>query len=433
MLILNESMIFEKKLYQVIDDNLFFNTKENILIEPVYPLAPNVLSKTLRSMIEQVNKNEDPFRHLAYNIPNSLMAYAIVDNQPAMLKALLTNRYVTPNTIILNHDKTSMVGRPLDLAVDSILRSKHIDNVLYLIQKGARSDHEEELIKRLELKATRSEDPNLSFRLLTVSNLLKVLNGIYSPEYMEKTITSNQISIAFEGEKAQVDAVLSSDSTKKLDWEGKNNILNLIESQNQLSLRESKFLKEKLGEVLNVSSDLLKNTKESDYNLLFSGDHEIMKNYPRSTMDGISNSISQENWRAIEQSVVNAVLINNEYEFNLSPNVIKFLIYQSMEDMEKINKHAPSEEINYTTDLKENVENMNKGLLDELKSDVSIMSGNKIHVYNDLLPKDPLYNKSEKIIKFEKHYNNTESLDLSKEIDKDIKEKKGFFKRLFGM
>lgn len=433
MLILNESMIFEKKLYQVIDDNLFFNTKENILIEPVYPLAPNVLSKTLRSMIEQVNKNEDPFRHLAYNIPNSLVAYAIVDNQPAMLKALLTNRYVTPNTIILNHDKTSMVGRPLDLAVDSILRSKHIDNVLYLIQKGARSDHEEELIKRLELKATRSEDPNLSFRLLTVSNLLKVLNGIYSPEYMEKTITSNQISIAFEGEKAQVDAVLSSDSTKKLDWEGKNNILNLIESQNQLSLRESKFLKEKLGEVLNVSSDLLKNTKESDYNLLFSGDHEIMKNYPRSTMDGISNSISQENWRALEQSVVNAVLINNEYEFNLSPNVIKFLIYQSMEDMEKINKHAPSEEINYTTDLKENVENMNKGLLDELKLNVSIMSGNKIHVYNDLLPKDPLYNKSEKIIKFEKHYNNTESLDLSKEIDKDIKEKKGFFKRLFGM
>lgn len=433
MLILNESMIFEKKLYQVIDDNLFFNTKENILIEPVYPLAPNVLSKTLRSMIEQVNKNEDPFKHLAYNIPNSLVAYAIVDNQPAMLKALLTNRYVTPNTIILNHDKTSMVGRPLDLAVDSILRSQHIDNVLYLIQKGARSDHEEELIKRLELKATRSEDPNLSFRLLTVSNLLKVLNGIYSPEYMEKTITSNQISIAFEGEKAQVDAVLSSDSTKKLDWEGKNNILNLIESQNQLSSRESKFLKEKLGEVLNVSSDLLKNTKESDYNLLFSGDHEIMKNYPRSTMDGVSNSINQENWRAIEQSVVNAVIINNEYEFNLSPNVIKFLIYQSMEDMEKINKHTPSEEINYTTDLKENVENMNKGLLDELKSDVSIMSGNKIHVYNDLLPKDPLYNKSEKIIKFEKHYNNTESLDLSKEIDKDIKEKKGFFKRLFGM
>lgn len=433
MLILNESMIFEKKLYQVIDDNLFFNTKENILIEPVYPLAPNVLSKTLRSMIEQVNKNEDPFKHLAYNIPNSLVAYAIVDNQPAMLKALLTNKYVTPNTIILNHDKTSMVGRPLDVAVDSILRSQHIDNVLYLIQKGARSDHEEELIKRLELKATRSEDPNLSFRLLTVSNLLKVLNGIYSPEYMEKTITSNQISIAFEGEKAQVDAVLSSDSTKKLDWEGKNNILNLIESQNQLSLRESKFLKEKLGEVLNVSSDLLKNTKESDYNLLFSGDHEIMKNYPRSTMDGISNSISQENWRALEQNVANAVLINNEYEFNLSPNVIKFLIYQSMEDMEKINKHTPSEEINYTTDLKENVENMNKGLLEELKLNVSIMSGNKIHVYNDLLPKDPLYNKSEKIIKFEKHYNNTESLDLSKEIDKDIKEKKGFFKRLFGM
>lgn len=431
MLILNESMIFEKKLYQVIDDNLFFNTKENILIEPVYPLAPNVLSKTLRSMIEQVNKNEDPFRHLAYNIPNSLMAYAIVDNQPAMLKALLTNRYVTPNTIILNHDKTSMVGRPLDLAVDSILRSQHIDNVLYLIQKGARSDHEEELIKRLELKATRSEDPNLSFRLLTVSNLLKVLNGIYSPEYMEKTITSNQISIAFEGEKAQVDSILSNDSTKKLDWDGKKNILNLIESQNQLFLRENKFLKEKLGEVLNVSSDLLKNTKESDYNLLFSGDHEIMKNYPRSTMDGISNSISQENWRAIEQSVVNAVLINNEYEFNLSPNVIKFLIYQSMEDMEKINKHTPYEEINYTTDLKENVENMNKGLLDELKSDVSIMSGNKIHVYNDLLPKDPLYKKSEKIIKFEE--NNSENLSLSETIDNNIKEKKGFFKRLFGM
>lgn len=433
MLILNESVVVDDKAYQVIDDNLFFNTKENVLIEPIYPMAPNVLSKTLRSMIEQVNKNEDPFKHLAYNIPNSLMAYAIVDNQPLILKALLTNKYVSPNTIILNHDKTSMMGRPLDLAVDSILRSQHIDNVLYLIQKGARSDHEEELIKRLELKATRSEDPNLSFRLLTVSNLLKVFNGIYSPEYMEKTITSNQISVAFDGEKNQVDAILSSDSTKKLDWEGKKNILNLIEGQNQLSLRESKFLKEKMNEVLHVSSDLSQNTKECDYNLLFSHDPDTMKYYPRSKIDGVSNSISQENWRAIEQNILNNIVIDNKHEFNLSPNVIKFLVYQSMEDMEKINKHTPSEEINYTTDLKENVVNMNKELLESLKLDINNMLGNKISVYNELLPKDPFYKKSKILTKIEEVNGIKKEKELSQEIDHDVKEKKGFFKKLFGM
>lgn len=441
MAILIKQQEIDNKKYYVLDPNVFIEGNESVLLEPNYPVAPNVLDALLRRANNNLSQGKAPFNkiNIGYNSMGAFMAHAIVDNKIKVLKALfLVDKYIDTNLNILNHDKTSFIGKPLDIAVNSVLRSEDLNMVMFLLKQGARSDNVKDLIKTLEIKATRSTEENLSFRCLVASNLLKVMNGTYEAEYIEKTISLHQLAI--EGEdghnyNVEKDLKNAENALSNLD-KLSNETLDNIKKTLTYSLKERVFFEEKLNGRINTSLDLMTNNKnDTKYSLLQEDDSTMIK-YPRTSVGQTGSGISQENWDFLEKNIERASLLQDTFVNNFSKNLIKFLIYQSMEDLEKIDRMALDENIDYTDKTKkEHLQNLFVEEVEKIKEEIEDIQNNQVILnYNNKLPKNPNYEKdSQNAVKlkeilginFEEDNNiKNNKVELEKEINREIDKEK---------
>lgn len=360
--------------------NIFHNGVRYVDIQPIFPLEENVLKRSFVAIKKQAwvlgNKNYkdenidnfDLFEHLSFNLPNSLMAYAIIDNKIQAIDKLLGNKFVNVNTTIYNHDRTSILGKPLDIAIKSILSHDDINTAMFLIQQGAFVLDHKKAINILEEKEKVCviSNKSMAFRLNILKNYLKLVNNDFSPEYIEKTVSLNQLKlIGNQGEENNLEQA--------------RNILKNVEKLSQETLDKIKILKtpqeinffeEKLKS-LNLSNDLIKNRNVDSYSLLIENDSTII-HYPRKNLQ--QQFSEKEDWGIFDD--LDKLGVHVEPKIKLSENMIRFLFYQGLEEIENLTKN------HFNSLDKSKVENLNIELFDK-KEDLKTLNQMNVNAYQN--------------------------------------------------
>lgn len=360
--------------------NIFHNGVRYVDIQPVFPLEENVLKRSFVAIKKQAwvlgNKNYkdeniddfDLFEHLSFNLPNSLMAYAIIDNKIQAIDKLLGNKFVNINTTIYNHDRTSILGKPLDIAIKSILSHDDINTAMFLIQQGAFVLDHKKAISILEEKEKVCvvSNKSMAFRLNILKNYLKLVNNDFSPEYIEKTVSLNQLK-------------LIGNQSEENNLEQAKNILKNVEKLSQETLDKIKILKtpqeinffeEKLKS-LNLSNDLIKNRNVDSYSLLIENDSTII-HYPRKNLQ--QQFSEKEDWGIFDD--LDKLGVHVEPKIKLSENMIRFLFYQGLEEIENLTKN------HFNSLDKSKVENLNIELFDK-KEDLKTLNQMNVNAYQN--------------------------------------------------
>lgn len=437
--------------------NIFHNGIRYVDIQPVFPLEENVLKRCFVSIKKQAwvlgNKNYkdenidnfDLFEHLSFNLPNSLMAYAIIDNKIEAIDKLLGNKFVDINTTIYNHDRTSELGKPLDIAIRSILNHDDINTAMFLIQQGAFVSNHKKTIEILEEKERVSimSNKSMAFRLNVLKNYIKLVNNEFSPEYVEKTVALNQLK-------------LIGNQSEEKDLEQAKNILENVDKLSQETLdkvkvlktkQEINFFEEKLKS-LNLSKDLMKNINVDNYSLLIEDDKSII-HYPRKNL---SQQFSEkEDWGVFDD--LQKLGIHVTPKIKLSEDMIRFLFYQALEETDNLVKnHFNSLTQNNTNEVnkentklfdgKENLKNLNQNNVNAYANEIMQLSSKHFEdltaeqkTQQDLKQKQEENNKnvnnSTNETNLELNSNEKISKKLEEKVDEQMK-KKNIFARIFG-
>lgn len=335
----------EIKIY---NPNAFFNGSEKVVIKPTFPLPANTLSACIHSIYKQANKDDYLFKYVGFNNINSLLGYFIVNgNLDFVEKMFLNNKdgYLNKNIHFFSPNG-NYLGKPLDLSVNSLTNHKNIDILLFLLSVNARSDEELFLIKKLETKATISNDDSFSFRLFLCANILKVFNKIYDEDYIEKLLSREKLSLIYkEGSEENIDNILM--NLDKLSQEKKDLLEKQVKENKQF---EEKFIKEKLSYLFLLDDykldkklvDKFKNSPTNTFYYSLLNDPTILhdptfifhplnkkNNYDVITAElkGMLNEAFEKTEDNLSEYLTLEILKNNEFN--------KFLIFQSLLDMRK--------------------------------------------------------------------------------------------------
>lgn len=418
--------------------NIFHNGVRYVDIQPVFPLEENVLKRSFVAIKKQAwvlgNKNYkdeniddfDLFEHLSFNLPNSLMAYAIIDNKIQAIDKLLGNKFVNINTTIYNHDRTSILGKPLDIAIKSILSHDDINTAMFLIQQGAFVLDHKKAINILEEKEKVCvvSNKSMAFRLNILKNYLKLVNNDFLPEYIEKTVSLNQLK-------------LIGNQSEENNLEQAKNILKNVEKLSQETLDKIKILKtpqeinffeEKLKS-LNLSNDLIKNRNVDSYSLLIENDSTII-HYPRKNLQ--QQFSEKEDWGIFDD--LDKLGVHVEPKIKLSENMIRFLFYQGLEEIENLTKN------HFNSLDKSKVENLNIELFDK-KEDLKTLNQMNVNAYQNEI-KELISKNFEDLTAEQKTQRDLQEQE-EKQITEDKKEKteekieqqlrkKSIFSKIFG-
>lgn len=418
--------------------NIFHNGVRYVDIQPVFPLEENVLKRSFVAIKKQAwvlgNKNYkdeniddfDLFEHLSFNLPNSLMAYAIIDNKIQAIDKLLGNKFVNINTTIYNHDRTSILGKPLDIAIKSILSHDDINTAMFLIQQGAFVLDHKKAINILEEKEKVCvvSNKSMAFRLNILKNYLKLVNNDFLPEYIEKTVSLNQLK-------------LIGNQSEENNLEQAKNILKNVEKLSQETLDKIKILKtpqeinffeEKLKS-LNLSNDLIKNRNVDSYSLLIENDSTII-HYPRKNLQ--QQFSEKEDWGIFDD--LDKLGVHVEPKIKLSENMIRFLFYQGLEEIENLTKN------HFNSLNKSKTENLNIELFDK-KEDLKTLNQMNVNAYQNEI-KELISKNFEDLTAEQKTQRDLQEQE-EKQITEDKKEKteekieqqlrkKSIFSKIFG-
>ena len=407
------------KTWNIIDPNL--NT-DKIIMKPTFPLPLSTFEKIKELFTKAVNeskinqKEPDAFRCVLFNTSNSLFIHAIVDNKKETVEFLLSNNKNVNLNIAVFDRKLNYIGRPLDFAVNSLTDAKGVDMLMNLMLKGARSDHESELVNKLIKRASYATDPNFQFKTLIAKNLLQIIKGDFS----EKNILSR---VAFEKakiflKKNELEAILP--NLDKISADKKQQLLKQINSAKLKTPKE-------ILEYYNVA-DNLKAPRQGDYPnyqvLTNISQDPTLKDFPMHQkyfyFDDIEKLSAELSSLTLSGKPVKDMWINE---------IIKeFLILQTISDINQLDSFDLDKEI---ISDKKDYDLIEDHTLEEVRKNLAQLRRNNLYVYKNL-PERNTENIEKNSLLDEYEFNKVKQ-EIEKEASLNRKEEgklKKFFKKI---
>lgn len=407
------------KTWNIIDPNL--NT-DKIIMKPTFPLPLSTFEKIKELFTKAVNeskinqKEPDAFRCVLFNTSNSLFIHAIVDNKKETVEFLLSNNKNVNLNIAVFDRKLNYIGRPLDFAVNSLTDAKGVDMLMSLMLKGARSDHESELVNKLIKRASYATDPNFQFKTLMAKNLLQIIKGDFS----EKNILSR---VAFEKakiflKKNELEAILP--NLDKISADKKQQLLKQINSAKLKTPKE-------ILEYYNVA-DNLKAPRQGDYPnyqvLTNISQDPTLKDFPMHQkyfyFDDIEKLSAELSSLTLSGKPVKDMWINE--------TIKEFLILQTISDINQLDSFDLDKEI---ISDKKDYDLIEDHTLEEVRKNIDQLRRNNLYVYKNL-PERNTENIEKNSLLDEYEFNKVKQ-EIEKEASLNRKEEgklKKFFKKI---
>lgn len=407
------------KSWNIIDPNL--NT-DKIIMKPTFPLPLSTFEKIKELFTKAVNeskinqKEPDAFRCVLFNTSNSLFIHAIVDNKKETVEFLLSNNKNVNLNIAVFDRKLNYIGRPLDFAVNSLTDAKGVDMLMSLMLKGARSDHESELVNKLIKRASYATDPNFQFKTLMAKNLLQIIKGDFS----EKNILSR---VAFEKakiflKKNELEAILP--NLDKISADKKQQLLKQINSAKLKTPKE-------ILEYYNVA-DNLKAPRQGDYPnyqvLTNLSQDPTLKDFPMHQkyfyFDDIEKLSAELSSLTLSGKPVKDMWINE--------TIKEFLILQTISDINQLDGFDLDKEI---ISDKKDYDLIEDHTLEEVRKNLAQLKRNNLYVYKNL-PERNTENIEKNSLLDEYEFNKVKQ-EIEKEASLNRKEEgklKKFFKKI---
>lgn len=407
------------KTWNIIDPNL--NT-DKIIMKPTFPLPLSTFEKIKELFTKAVNeskinqKEPDAFRCVLFNTSNSLFIHAIVDNKKETVEFLLSNNKNVNLNIAVFDRKLNYIGRPLDFAVNSLTDAKRVDMLMSLMLKGARSDHESELVNKLIKRASYATDPNFQFKTLMAKNLLQIIKGDFS----EKNILSR---VAFEKakiflKKNELEAILP--NLDKISADKKQQLLKQINSAKLKTPKE-------ILEYYNVA-DNLKAPRQGDYPnyqvLTNISQDPTLKDFPMHQkyfyFDDIEKLSAELSSLTLSGKPVKDMWINE--------TIKEFLILQTISDINQLDSFDLDKEI---ISDKKDYDLIEDHTLEEVRKNIAQLRRNNLYVYKNL-PERNTENIEKNSLLDEYEFNKVKQ-EIEKEASLNRKEEgklKKFFKKI---
>ena len=407
------------KTWNIIDPNL--NT-DKIIMKPTFPLPLSTFEKIKELFTKAVNeskinqKEPDAFRCVLFNTSNSLFIHAIVDNKKETVEFLLSNNKNVNLNIAVFDRKLNYIGRPLDFAVNSLTDAKGVDMLMSLMLKGARSDHESELVNKLIKRASYATDPNFQFKTLMAKNLLQIIKGDFS----EKNILSR---VAFEKakiflKKNELEAILP--NLDKISADKKQQLLKQINSAKLKTPKE-------ILEYYNVA-DNLKVPRQGDYPnyqvLTNISQDPTLKDFPMHQkyfyFDDIEKLSAELSSLTLSGKPVKDMWINE--------TIKEFLILQTISDINQLDSFDLDKEI---ISDKKDYDLIEDHTLEEVRKNIAQLRRNNLYVYKNL-PERNTENIEKNSLLDEYEFNKVKQ-EIEKEASLNRKEEgklKKFFKKI---
>lgn len=407
------------KTWNIIDPNL--NT-DKIIMKPTFPLPLSTFEKIKELFTKAVNeskinqKEPDAFRCVLFNTSNSLFIHAIVDNKKETVEFLLSNNKNVNLNIAVFDRKLNYIGRPLDFAVNSLTDAKVVDMLMSLMLKGARSDHESELVNKLIKRASYATDPNFQFKTLMAKNLLQIIKGDFS----EKNILSR---VAFEKakiflKKNELEAILP--NLDKISADKKQQLLKQINSAKLKTPKE-------ILEYYNVA-DNLKAPRQGDYPnyqvLTNISQDPTLKDFPMHQkyfyFDDIEKLSAELSSLTLSGKPVKDMWINE--------TIKEFLILQTISDINQLDSFDLDKEI---ISDKKDYDLIEDHTLEEVRKNIAQLRRNNLYVYKNL-PERNTENIEKNSLLDEYEFNKVKQ-EIEKEASLNRKEEgklKKFFKKI---
>lgn len=404
------------KTWNIIDPNL--NT-DKIIMKPTFPLPLSTFEKIKELFTKAVNeskinqKEPDAFRCVLFNTSNSLFIHAIVDNKKETVEFLLSNNKNVNLNIAVFDRKLNYIGRPLDFAVNSLTDAKGVDMLMSLMLKGARSDHESELVNKLIKRVSYATDPNFQFKTLMAKNLLQIIKGDFS----EKNILSR---VAFEKakiflKKNELEAILP--NLDKISADKKQQLLKQINSAKLKTPKE-------ILEYYNVA-DNLKAPRQGDYPsyqvLTNISQDPTLKDFPMHQkyfyFDDIEKLSAELSSLTLSGKPVKDMWINE--------TIREFLILQTISDINQLDGFDLDKEI---ISDKKDYDLIEDHTLEEVRKNLAQLKRNNLYVYKNL-PERNTENIEKNSLLDEYEFNKVKQ-EMEKEASLNRKEE-GKFKKFF--
>lgn len=360
------------KTWNIIDPNL--NT-DKIIMKPTFPLPLSTFEKIKELFTKAINeskvkqKEPDAFRCVLFNTSNSLFIHAIVDNKKETVEYLLANNKNVNLNIAIFDRKLNYMGRPLDFAVNSLTDAKGADILMSLMLKGARSDHESELVDKLIKRASYATDPNFQFKTLMAKNLLQIIKGDFS----EKNILSR---VAFEKakiflNKEELEAILP--NLDKISTDKKQQLLKQINSAKLKAPKE-------ILEYYNVA-DNLKAPRQGEYPnyqiLTNLSQDPTLKDFPMHQkyfyFDDIEKLSAELSSLTLSGKPVKDMWLNE--------TIKEFLILQTISDINQLDGFDLDKEI---ISEKKDYDLIEDHTLEEVRKNLAQLKRNNLYVYENL-------------------------------------------------
>ena len=407
--------------WNVIDPNL---NQDSIVMKPTFPLTISTFEKIKELLQKSINESKikqhepDAFRCILYNTANSLFIHAIIDNQKNTLEYLLANNKNVNLNVAVFDRKLNYIGRPLDFAVDSLTDMKGADILMSLLLKGARSDHENELVKKLTQRASYSDDPTFQFKTLMAKNLLQVIKGDFSANNILSKITFEKAKVLLS--QQELESILP--NLDKVSLEKKEKLLKKI---NLIKLKTPK----EVLEYYNVA-DSLKAPRLGEYNnyqvLTNVSQDPSLKDFPIHQkyfyFDDIEKQFSELKEMTYSGKPVKDMWLNDKIK--------EFLILQTITDVAKLDKFDLDKEI--LSDKKSL--NLIKGeVYEDVKQNLNLLKRNNIYVYQDLPERNQDKVEKNEILKEYEAYKIKQELEIQNSIkQKEESKMKKFFNKIRG-
>lgn len=407
------------KSWNIIDPNL---NSDKIIMKPTFPLPLSTFEKIKELFTKAVNeskinqKEPDAFRCVLFNTSNSLFIHAIVDNKKETVEFLLSNNKNVNLNIAVFDRKLNYIGRPLDFAVNSLTDAKGVDMLMSLMLKGARSDHESELVNKLIKRASYATDPNFQFKTLMAKNLLQIIKGDFS----EKNILSR---VAFEKakiflKKNELEAILP--NLDKISVDKKQQLLKQINSAKLKTPKE-------ILEYYNVA-DNLKAPRQGDYPnyqvLTNISQDPTLKDFPMHQkyfyFDDIEKLSAELSSLTLSGKPVKDMWINE--------TIKEFLILQTISDINQLDSFDLDKEI---ISDKKDYDLIEAHTLEEVRKNLAQLRRNNLYVYKNL-PERNTENIEKNSLLDEYEFNKIKQ-EIEKEASLNRKEEgklKKFFKKI---
>ena len=407
------------KSWNIIDPNL---NSDKIIMKPTFPLPLSTFEKIKELFTKAVNeskinqKEPDAFRCVLFNTSNSLFIHAIVDNKKETVEFLLSNNKNVNLNIAVFDRKLNYIGRPLDFAVNSLTDAKGVDMLMSLMLKGARSDHESELVNKLIKRASYATDPNFQFKTLMAKNLLQIIKGDFS----EKNILSR---VAFEKakiflKKNELEAILP--NLDKISADKKQQLLKQINSAKLKTPKE-------ILEYYNVA-DNLKAPRQGDYPnyqvLTNISQDPTLKDFPMHQkyfyFDDIEKLSAELSSLTLSGKPVKDMWINE--------TIKEFLILQTISDINQLDSFDLDKEI---ISDKKDYDLIEDHTLEEVRKNIAQLRRNNLYVYKNLPERNT--ENIEKNSLLDKYEFNKVKQEIEKEASLNRKEEgklKKFFKKI---